>query len=122
MVTTKRKRTKIPKKALKARSGKYKFSVKTHPIEGIISLGLCVISLVVLVLCCYLSWQSRGNGGLGIGLAGMAAFLTSVAGVWLAVKGAKKKDVHMRFPMLGGILNGMLILLYLGIYIMGTLA
>lgn len=117
----KRKRTRIPKKALKARSGKYKFSVKTHPIEGIISLGLGLVSLVILLACFYLAWQSRGNIGVVTALIGVAAFLVSVGGLVLAVMAAKKKDVHMRFPMLGGVLNGILAIVYMVIYVAGTL-
>ena len=120
-MTNKRKRIRIPKKVLKARSGKYKFSVKTHPVEGFVSVGLGAISMVTLALCCYMSWQSRGASGIGMGLAGMAAFFTAVVGMVLAVTAAKKKDVHMRFPMLGGMLNGILIILYLIIYVMGAL-
>lgn len=121
MQTTRRKRTRIPKKALKARSGKYKFSVKTHPVEGIVSFGLGIISLIILLVCCYLAWQSRGNIGVVTALIGVAAFLISIGGLALAIIAAKKKDIHIRFPMLGGVLNGILAIIYLVIYVMGTL-
>lgn len=117
----KRRRPRIPRRAQKARAGKYKFSVKTHPIQGIISFGLGLMALVTLLVSCYMAWQSRGNIGEIAGLMNVFAFILSIAGVALAFAALRKKDIHMRFPVLGGVLSGLLTIVYLVIYITGTL-
>ncbi len=117
----KKKRTKIPGRVRKARSSKYKFSVKNHPIEGILSFAAGIISFIVLLISCYFAWQNRGTSGLIIGLFGVMAFFMSVAGLTLAFMALRKKDIHLRFPVLGGVLNGVLTIVYLVIYVMGTL-
>ena len=116
-----RKRTKVPEKVIKARSNKYKFSVKTHPIKAIFSVLLGVISFVMLMISCYLSWQNRGNLGIMIGLFGIIAFLVAIIGFIMAFTSFKRKDVHLRFPLIGIALNVVLIIIYVAIYVMGTL-
>lgn len=120
-MVSKRRRPRIPRRAQRARSGKYKFSVKTHPIQGIISFGLGLASLAVLAVSCYLAAKSRGNIGVMTGLLNVFAFIMSIGGVILALTAFRKKDIHMRFPVLGIALNGILTIVYLVIYITGTL-
>ncbi len=116
-----KKRTKVPEKVIKARSNKYKFSVKTHPIKAIISVILGAISFIMLLFSCYFSWQNRGNLGIMIGLFGMIAFMIAISGFIMAFTSLKRKDVHLHFPLIGIILNGGMTIVYIAIYVMGTL-
>ena len=116
-----RKRIKIPKRVQKLRSNKYKFSIKTHPVEGFISFGLGLAALFVLIISCYMAWQSRGNVGEVVGLVNIFAFFTAIAGVVFAFLALRKKDIHALFPTLGFGISGLLIIVYLVIYITGTL-
>ena len=118
---SKRKRVKVPRKVQNLRSNKYKFSVKVHPMEGFISLGLGVISAVVLLVSCYLAYISRGNVGEITALVNMFSFITAIAGTTFAILGLRKKDVHTLFPTLGVGINEILIVAYLVIYVSGTL-
>ena len=116
-----RKKTKVPGKVIKARSNKYKFSIKTHPIKGIISLVLGIISFAMLLISFYVSWQNRGNLGIAIGLFGILAFIIAISGLFMAVTTLKRKDIHLLFPVISLVLNGILTIVYLAIYVMGTL-
>ena len=118
---SKRKRVKTPKKVQKLRSNKYKFSIKTHPVEGFISLGLGMIALLVLVVSCYLAYISRGNIGEVTALVDMFAFATAIGGMVFAVQAFRKRDIHTLFPALGAGLSGLLTIVYLVIYMRGTL-
>ena len=117
----KKQRTKVPEKVKKARSNKYKFSTKTHPAEGVLSFVLGMISLGILVAVCALSGRERGGSGIIVGVFGMLALLLAIAGLLMAFHALRKKDIHFRFPVAGGIVNGALTIAYLIIYVRGTL-
>ena len=116
-----RKKTRVPIKVIKARSNKYKFSVKIHPMKAIISVGLGIVSSIMLVFSCYLSWKNKGNLGILIGLFGMMALAIAVSGCVLSFLSLKQRDIHFLFPLIGIILNGLLTIVYIAIYAMGTL-
>lgn len=116
-----KKRTKVPERVIKARSNKYKFSVKTHSVKAIFSVLLGVISFVMLMVSFYLSWQNRGNLGIMIGVFGIIACMVSIIGFIMAFTSLRKKDVHLHFPLIGIVLNVVLIIVYVTIYVMGTL-
>ncbi len=118
---SKRRRTRIPRRAQALRSNKYKFSVKTHPLEGIISFGLGIAALLVLLASCYLATTTRGNIGEIAALMNMFAFIVAIAGVVFAFIAFRKKDIHTLFPTLGVVFSGLLAIVYLVIYITGTL-
>ena len=118
---SKRKRVKVPRKVQNLRSNKYKFSVKVHPTEGFISLGLGAVSAIVLIVSCYMSYISRGNIGEVTALVNMFSFITAIAGTAFAILGLRKKDVHTLFPTIGAGVNELLIIVYLVIYVSGTL-
>ena len=120
-MNSKRTRTRVPKRVQNLRSGKYKFSVKTHPLEGIISFVMGIAALLVLIISCYMAWQSRGNMGEVTGLVNVFAFLTTIIGIIFAVLAFRKRDIHVLFPALGFGMNGLLTIVYLVTYITGTL-
>lgn len=121
MIKNKRRQDKIPRKVKKARSGKYKFSVRTHPIQGIISFALGVISLLIFIILCVISGNTKGTSGLTIGAIGVLAMFTSILGFILAMIAVRKRDIRYCFPIAGGILNGVLTIVYFGLYVSGMI-
>lgn len=114
------RRVRIPRKARKARDGKYKFSDKVHPLEGIISFCMGIGAGVLMVTAIILSERAMGQGSLIVGGLGTMAMIFSVFGFGLAVHACRKKEIHYRFPVMGGILNGVLTLFLLSLYVMGA--
>lgn len=114
------RRVRIPRKARKARSGKYKFSDKVHPIEGIVSFGMGIISVVLLGNSIIASEKAQGQGGIWIGFIGILALLVSVIGFILALCSMRKREIHYRFPIMGGTMNGVIMLVLLVLYVMGA--
>lgn len=95
----------------------YTFTDRVHPKEGILSVasgGLLLISFLVLFLL-----TSRKQGGLLIGVLGLLIFAFSIFGVWLALKAMKKEDIYYRFPILGIVLNGIVVIVSVSLYFMG---
>ena len=105
---------------LRKRKTVYTFSDKTHPKEGIISVitgTVLLISFLVLFLI-----TSKKQGGLLIGVLGLCIFFGSVAGIWLSVKAMKKEDVLYRFPIIGIVVNGIVLLISVSLYFIGLAA
>lgn len=121
MLKKKRRQDKIPKKVKKARSGKYKFSVRSHPKQGIISFCLGVISLIAFVIICLVSGNAKGTSGLVVGAVGMITFFINIAGIIFAILALRKKEIHYRFPVGGVVLNSILAIVFFVTYIAGLL-
>lgn len=114
------RRSKIPRKVEKARSGKYKFSDKKHPVQGIVSFAIGMAAFLMVFFGIFLSERAKGQGGAVVGLLGIAALISSAVGLCLALSSLKKKEIHYRFPAMGGLLNGVLLLFLLLLYVMGA--
>ncbi|BCN29833.1 hypothetical protein bsdtb5_11280 [Anaeromicropila herbilytica] len=99
------KKRKEPKK-----KGSYKFSDKTHPKLGIISVILGAISLILMCYLSYLSSSSHGKGNIYIGLFGIVAFIISIFGLVCSVKSVKEKEIFYTFPIIGMVVNGLLVI------------
>lgn len=105
---------------LKKRKTAYTFTDKTHPKEGILSVivgSVLLISFLVLFLV-----TSRKQGGLFIGVLGLGIFFGSIAGIWLSVKAMKKEDILYRFPIIGIVINGIVLLISVSLYFIGLAA
>jgi ABC-type transport system involved in cytochrome c biogenesis permease subunit len=97
----------------------YKFSDKRHPIIGVISVILAVSSFITIMILFLVSSQQQGNSGIMIGLIGILAFFLSVLGLILAVISAREKEIHYTFPIIGMGFNGILMIIYMIIYVVG---
>lgn len=85
--------------------GNYKFTNKKHPLQGMMSTVLGMISLSALLLCVYMTVTARQEVALKYGLVCVVALLMAVSGMVLGVLGRLKKDMYYFFPFLGMLLN-----------------
>lgn len=109
---------------MEIRFGKQKrirFSDKTHPTRGIVSVGLGILSLIVLVVLCFVSGSAKGNAGIGIGFAGIWALGMSVVGFVLALRCSREEDIYMVTPAVGAVMNGVLTLIFMMLFIKGVM-
>ena len=97
----------------------YKFTNKRHTRQGMISsgLGLCVLLLVSGLF--YLSYARAGEVGDVTGFLGFIAMLASIVGLWMGVKGCKEEGSFYLFSYIGCILNGVLLVIFILLYILG---
>lgn len=98
-----------------------KFTDKVHPIKGILSFSFAILGIVTFLVLSYLSYKSKGNAGILVGLIGVVALFLSVAGVILSVLSMRQKDIHYRFPIMGGILSSLLLIGYIIMYTFGAI-
>ncbi|SFR57031.1 DUF6142 family protein [Anaeromicropila populeti] len=104
----------------KKKSGSYTFSDRVHPVQGIISAGVGGSTIIAMLVLFFLSSRSGGNGGIELGVLGVLFFVLSSAGLILAVLALKRDEIHYRFPLLGLVWNGIMVIIYFLLYIVGA--
>ncbi len=103
-----------------ARKGNYKFSDKIHPAKGVISTGIGVVTVLGLLALCIISSRSKGNGGLLLGSLGLVVFVFSIIGFVLAILSIKQKEIHYSFPVVGIMINGIIMTICFILYVLGA--
>lgn len=108
------------KKGHKKESGELRLTDKRHPISGIVSSILAVVSFVSFAAACIMSGMNGGNAGFGIGLVGISCFLVSITGFIIAWISLHQENIRSLFPTAGSLVNGILIIIYMVLYILGV--
>lgn len=93
---------------------------KKHPRSAIAATGLAVLSLGVFAVVCFLSGESRGQSGMEAGVIGLLCFAISIIGFILSWLSLGQDNIRTLFPSIGVVVNGLLMLFYLIVYILGT--
>jgi len=104
---------------LKRKKDSFKFSGRSHSVKGIISVVLAVLSLLSIISSSIISAISHGNGGIFLGVIGIAALIISLIGFILGIKGSLEKEIYYTAPVIGMIINGLLFLFYFVLYVVG---
>lgn len=100
----------------------YIFTNKDHPLKGIMSTILGILSIGTLGTAVYLSYLHGGESSPRYGAAGLLAVIFMLVGMGLGIYSATEKDKFRLFPVLGIVTNtlavGMLsLILYAGAYV-----
>ena len=95
------------------------FTDRVHSIKGIISLILGLISGLSFFALAYISSLSQGNGPILLGFAGIALFFLSIIGLYLGAQSCKEKEIYYTAPVIGLISNGIFMVVYFILYIIG---
>lgn len=103
-----------------ARVKRYKFAKKKYAKNGMISTVLAAVCLFLLLLASVVSFSLRGNAGVIVGGIALMAMLLSIYGFYLGLKGFSEKDCSSLFCIIGAIANGLIMVGYLAIYLMGV--
>lgn len=102
-----------------ARVKRYKFAKKKYAKNGQISTILAGVCLALLLLASLVSFSLRGNAGVFVGGIAFMAMLLSVYGFYLGLKGFSEKGCSTLFCIVGAIANGLFMVGYLAIFLMG---
>lgn len=90
--------------------------------ELIFSFVFAVVSFSILIITSILSAISKGNAGIIVGILPMFAMIISIAGLVLAYRSLRNDDVKLKHVYTGLITNGLLVIVYLVLYIIGFAA
>ncbi len=99
----------------------YMFTNRKHPDGAIMSVLLGIISLAGTVIAVCLAYRQAHEGMIGYGVTGLLATLFALAGLVLAVMQIIKKDVFKLFPVIGLVLN-LVVLMGMGLMIFWGMA
>ncbi|NLY48399.1 MAG: hypothetical protein GX059_05195 [Clostridiales bacterium] len=95
------------------------FSGRSHTKGGILSFIIGMVTVLGFIAVCIISGVNNGEGGILIGVTGILLFVLAAVGLVLAYREMKKRDIFYRFPMIGIITNGFMLILLAVIYILG---
>ncbi len=97
------------------------FTDKKHPFWGIVASLLALGALVMMVVLFVCAGNARGQGGIAYGYLGICNLVLSIVGFVMALRCYKQDDIYLTTPTIGSIVNGIIIIIYLILYIMGVL-
>ena len=80
---------------------------------------LAAVSLVLFVTAVLLAFFLQGQYGYIVGGISLCAMLLSVYGFAMGLKAFQKKTGHTKQGMIGSIANGIIMIGWLGIFLMG---
>ena len=98
---------------------KIKFTDKKHSRNGILSTILGAVSAGLLFCLLTAAYLTSGQVGKAAAVLGLLAFFVACAGAWYGVLGRREEDSYRLFPDLGIGINGLLLVGFVMIYIMG---
>lgn len=103
---------------MKKRKG-FIFTNKKHSQRAIMSAILGMISIIALIVVVTISSKNGGEAPAGFGFTGVLAFAFSAVGLGLGIVTVRNKEYYRLFPVLGTVLNlvvlaGISLILYAG--------
>ncbi len=98
-----------------------RFSGRRHTKLGIGSAVMGILALVGFVVVSIISASYKGDGNMALGIGGISIFALAILGFVTSFKAFKERDIFYRFPIIGAILNGLMIIVLFVLYILGLL-
>jgi len=96
-----------------------KFSDRVRPKKAIFSLMLAILSIGLMAAMIVLSALAAGKAPFYVGAGGMAALFFAILGFVLAVRCFRQKNIYYGMPVVGSVVNGVLLLAWLAVYAVG---
>jgi len=95
------------------------FSGRRHTRLGIISTIIGVMVVLGFITISIISSTDKGEGSLIIGIIGVLILPIAILGFVISYKAFKEKDIFYSLPIIGNLLNGIMIVVLLILYILG---
>lgn len=112
----------MKKNGHKKEKGELRLTDKRHPPLGIASFIFSIFSFISFATACIMSGQEGGDGGLSVGIIGVLSFFIGVMGFMMAWFGLRQENIRPLFPAIGSVVNGLLVILYMILYILGAVS
>lgn len=98
---------------------KYSFAPDANAKGGVLAAAAGGLSLFLLLLSAVVSFAMEGRGGIWLGAAGLFSFLLSAYGFYMGIKSFQEKNVNHRYSVAGSLAGGVVMVLWLGIFLAG---
>jgi len=95
-------------------------SGRKHARGGVVSTVMAGIGWILFVALCVYSSSTGGNAAAVAGILGILDGIFALAGMIIAFRSFNERDVFYIMPAVGMVLNGILVVLYFSLYLMGV--
>ena len=102
-----------------ARRYRYAFAKKKEAQKGKLSTGLAAASLILFITAVLLAFFMNGEFGYIVGGVSLCAMLLSIYGFAMGLKSFSEENRTHRTSMIGSIANGIIMIGWLGIVLLG---
>lgn len=102
-----------------ARRYRYAFAKKKEAQKGKMSTGLAAASLILFITAVLLAFFMNGEFGYIVGGVSLCAMLLSIYGFAMGLKSFSEENRTHRTSMIGSIANGIIMIGWLGIFLLG---
>ena len=102
-----------------ARRYRYAFAKKKEAQKGKLSTGLAAASLILFITAVLLAFFMNGEFGYIVGGVNLCAMLLSIYGFAMGLKSFSEENRTHRTSMIGSIANGIIMIGWLGIFLLG---
>ena len=102
-----------------ARRYRYAFAKKKEAQKGKLSTGLAAASLILFITAVLLAFFMNGEFGYIVGGVSLCAMLLSIYGFAMGLKSFSEENRTHRTSMIGSIENGIIMIGWLGIFLLG---
>ena len=83
---------------------------------------LFLLQVIAVIICIVSSYHAKGQGGIVIGIVGVAAVISSIAGIVVSVKGLKKRKTEKFWSWIGLAAHLVFLIVMIGIFDMGVIS
>ena len=98
---------------------KLKFQGRKRSRRGVISMILSFLVMAGFITASVLAGIAKGKGGEILGYLGIGSFIVSVVGFVLGIRGLKEQDILYFHPVFGLVVNGLLMVVFVSLYLIG---
>lgn len=103
-----------------AKRYRYAFTKRKEASKGKLSIGLAITSLLLLAAAICTAIYLDGQFGFIIGGISLFAMLVSIYGFIMGLSSFSEEDRLHRTSIIGSISNGIIVVVWLGFYLMGV--
>ncbi|MCR5203393.1 MAG: DUF6142 family protein [Lachnospiraceae bacterium] len=97
--------------------GELKLTEKKIPINGVISLMLGILAIILFLIACIYSGFYRGKAGQWVGIMGFISLILSAIGIFFSWLALKEDNIRVVLPSIAGILNVIITLFFVILYV-----
>ena len=101
------------------RRSRYIFTDNKHPVRGVFSAVIGLMSFLSLSLSVFLTYVSGRPATDSYALGVIWALLFAIVGLVLGILSTREKDIYLLFPRLGILINALTLVCVIGIFVIG---
>jgi hypothetical protein len=102
-----------------AKRFRYTSRLRPEASGGVAALLMAAISALLFLAAVIVSYLHEGEAGIVLGAIGLTGLLLAVVGFFIGIRSFSESGKSHRFSTLASIANGILAVVWLGLYLVG---